>query len=175
MSGKSGGAFNQAALAHLDSVYSYAASLTHNAAQADAVVQETYRCAARAFSGLVPGSDLRSSLYAIVRNIWLNQVRWAEGRQRFAKLREDRGGADAQADRPGIEGVRAALERLPRPHREVIVLREFEGLSYCEIANIVHCPAGTVYSRLDRARQRLRPVLSVCTTAAPQLPTEVDA
>jgi RNA polymerase sigma-70 factor (ECF subfamily) len=174
MSGKSGTAFNQAALAHLDSVYCYASSLTHNAAQADAVVQETYRCAARAFSGLVP-SNLRNCLYAIVRNIWLNQVRCAKDRQRLGRPRGGRVAADGRADRTEIAGVRAALKRLPRPHREVIVLREFEGLSYCEIANIVHCPAGTVYSRLDRARQRLRPVLSVCTTAAPQLPTEVNA
>ena len=53
------------------------------------------------------------------------------------------------------------------PYREVIVLREFEGLSYHEIADILHCPAGTVMSRLGRAREKLRLLLSVWNVRPP--------
>jgi RNA polymerase sigma-70 factor (ECF subfamily) len=56
--------------------------------------------------------------------------------------------------------VRAAVEQLPTPYREVIVLREFEELSYQEIAIILGCPPGTVMSRLARAREKLRVLLS---------------
>jgi RNA polymerase sigma-70 factor, ECF subfamily len=57
--------------------------------------------------------------------------------------------------------VRAALERLPVDFREVIVLREFEGLSYKEIAAVVRVPIGTVMSRLARGRERLMAVLKL--------------
>jgi RNA polymerase sigma-70 factor (ECF subfamily) len=56
--------------------------------------------------------------------------------------------------------VRAALDRLPRQYREVIVLRDLEGFSYHQIATIIGCPAGTVMSRLGRAREKLRLLLS---------------
>jgi RNA polymerase sigma-70 factor (ECF subfamily) len=59
--------------------------------------------------------------------------------------------------------VRAALEQLPADFREVIVLREFEGLSYKEIAAVVRVPVGTVMSRLARARERLMAVLKLAT------------
>jgi len=168
VSSESGTVFSHAALGYLDSIYSYAASLCHDPAQAEAVVQETYRCAARAFGEGAPDNNLKNCLYAIARNIWLNQVRQCG----VAAVRAP----DRHAFRTeGIEaeGVRRALERLPRAYREVIVLREFEGLSYCEIASIVHCPAGTVFSRLERGRKRLRRVLSACRMSPPQPPIEV--
>jgi RNA polymerase sigma-70 factor (ECF subfamily) len=55
--------------------------------------------------------------------------------------------------------VRAAIEKLPRVFREIVLLREFEELSYQEIADVLHCPAGTVMSRLARARSQLRKLL----------------
>jgi len=164
---QSGTTFGQAALAHLDSVYSYAASLCDSPAQAEALVQATYRCAAQAFGDLAPNGNLKSCLYAIARNIWLNQLPRGAAVVRAPDQRAFR------ADGTESQWVRAALERLPRSYREIIVLREFEGLSYCEIANIVHCPAGTVFSRLDRGRERLRRVLSACKISAPQPPLEV--
>ena len=159
--------FSQAALGHLDSIYSYAASLCDSPAQAEALVQATYRCAARAFGSLAPDGNLKSRLYAIARNIWLNQVHCGAAVVRAPDPHA------FPADGTESQGVRTALERLPRPYREVIVLHEFEGLSYCEIASIVHCPAGTVFSRLDRGRKRLRRVLSACRISAPRPPIEV--
>jgi RNA polymerase sigma-70 factor (ECF subfamily) len=164
---QSGTTFSQAALGHLDSIYSYAASLCDSPAQAEALVQATYRCAARAFGSLAPDGNLKSRLYAIARNIWLNQVHCGAAVVRAPDPHA------FPADGTESQGVRTALERLPRPYREVIVLHEFEGLSYCEIASIVHCPAGTVFSRLDRGRERLRRVLSACRKSAPQPPLEV--
>ena len=56
--------------------------------------------------------------------------------------------------------VREAIQQLPADFREIILLREFEELSYQEIATILDCPAGTVMSRLARARAKLRTLLS---------------
>ena len=59
------------------------------------------------------------------------------------------------------EQVREAIRQLPVDFREVILLREYEELSYQEIASVLGCPVGTVMSRLARARSKLRPLLSV--------------
>jgi len=166
MNGQSGTTFSQAALGHLDTVYRYAASLCHNPAQAEVLVQETYRCAVRAFGDLAPDRNLKSCLCAIARNIWLHQ----DGGPAAARAPDQHA---YRTEGTETEGVRGALERLPRAYREVIVLREFEGLSYCDIASILHCPAGTVFSRLGRARERLRRVSNACRTSAPQPPLEV--
>jgi RNA polymerase sigma-70 factor (ECF subfamily) len=58
------------------------------------------------------------------------------------------------------EQVRAAIQELPVDFREIILLREYEDLSYQEIASILGCPVGTVMSRLGRARAKLRPLLA---------------
>ena len=59
-----------------------------------------------------------------------------------------------------VKQVRAAIEQLPTEFREIILLREFEELSYQEIASLLDCPPGTVMSRLARARSKLRALLS---------------
>jgi RNA polymerase sigma-70 factor (ECF subfamily) len=58
------------------------------------------------------------------------------------------------------EQVRAAIQKLPVEFREIILLREYEDLSYLEIASVLDCPVGTVMSRLGRARAKLRALLS---------------
>jgi RNA polymerase sigma-70 factor (ECF subfamily) len=64
--------------------------------------------------------------------------------------------------------VRAAIQQLPVEFREIVILREFEELSYQEIAIILDCPIGTVMSRLARARARLRDLLAPSLIARPQ-------
>ncbi len=170
--GNFGTTFGEVALAHLDALYGFAMVLTHNRTEAEDLVQETYLRATRAFGRLLPDSNLKSWLFAIMRNVWLNQVRHAKLAGRVVELdaeTEDHWHwpAHSQHDPHFVllqkvqrEQIRAALERLPVQYREVVVLRDFEGFSYQQIATILACPAGTVMSRLGRAREQLRALLS---------------
>ena len=166
------GDFKDAALEHINALYGFAMWLTRNSGEAEDLVQETYLRAVRAFGGLVPDSNLKAWLFSIMRNIWLNQLRHSRSGPRFVELVAD----FEEFTGPGIianddphsmlirkikgEDVRAAIESLPVRYREVVVLRDLEGFSYQEIAGILGCPAGTVMSRLGRAREKLRSVLS---------------
>lgn len=170
--GNSESMFSNAALEHLDALYGFAMTLTRNQTEAEDLVQETYLRAVRAFGRLMPDSNLKGWLFAIMRNAWLNQLRHAKVGPRFVDLdaeeNERAKWLDQVANDPHVvylrkletEEVRAAIESLPRPHREIVVLRDIEGFSYQQIASILGCPAGTVMSRLGRARETLRRLLS---------------
>ncbi|HKX32292.1 MAG TPA: sigma-70 family RNA polymerase sigma factor [Blastocatellia bacterium] len=164
--------FRQAALEHLDALYGFAMVLTRNRTEAEDLVQETYLRAARAFGRLVPDSNLKSWLFAIMRNVWLNQLRHEQSGPQFVEIDAeeesrwqwlDQTVSDPQTlllQKVEREQVRAAIERLPVHYREVIVLRDLEGFTYQQIAAILQCPAGTVMSRLGRAREQLRVLLT---------------
>jgi RNA polymerase sigma-70 factor (ECF subfamily) len=166
------GDFKNAALEHINALYGFAMWLTRNPGEAEDLVQETYLRAVRAFGGLVPDSNLKSWLFSIMRNIWLNQLRHSRSGPRFVDLPGEAEGSAARlvvaSDDPHAvlvrklesEEIRAAINSLPVRYREVVVLRDLEGFSYQEIAGILGCPAGTVMSRLGRARERLRSVLA---------------
>lgn len=170
--------FSQTALAHLDALYGFAMALTRNQQEAEDLVQETYLRAARAFGRLLPDSNLKSWLFAIMRNIHLNQLRHAHSGPQFVELEAeetdrtqwlDHAARDPQQlllQKVEREQVRAAIERLPKHYREVVVLRDLEGFSYQQIASILQCPAGTVMSRLGRAREQLRLLLVEWRTAS---------
>lgn len=158
------------ALTYLDGLYGYAMSLSRNQAEAEDLVQDTYLKAVRSLDQFAPGTNLRSWLYTIMRNVWLNKLRHAHSGPLFVEMddeRKDPAGRAGSCDDPHElyvakverDSVRAAIQKLPIPYREVILLREFEGLSYQEIASILNCPAGTVMSRLGRARDKLRGLL----------------
>ena len=171
--------FREEALTCLDGLYGYAMSLSHNQTEADDLVQETYLRAVRAFDQLAPGSNLKSWLYTILRNAWLNQIRHTHSGPQFVEMDDEQQqgvmGQVRSDDDPHAsyvakverDSVRAAVQKLPIPYREVIMLREFEGLSYQEIAAILNCPVGTVMSRLGRAREKLRLLLSVLSERIP--------
>jgi RNA polymerase sigma-70 factor (ECF subfamily) len=164
--------FLQIALEQLSALYGFAMTLTHEQTAAEDLVQETYLRALRSFDKLAPDSNHKSWLFTIMRNVWLNEVRHAHSGPRFVDLDSDESDAREIADNnrssPHVvfmrkitrEEVRSAIESLPLQYREVVVLRDLEGFSYQEIASILNCPAGTVMSRLGRARQRLRLLLS---------------
>ncbi|HXG94298.1 MAG TPA: sigma-70 family RNA polymerase sigma factor [Blastocatellia bacterium] len=176
--GANNGTFSQAALEHIDALYCFAMTLTRDRSEAEDLVQETYLRAVRAFGQLLPDSNLKSWMFAIMRNAWLNQLRHARTGPRFVELdaeEENRTNwLDRAANDPHVvylrkverEEVRAAIESLPQPYREVIVLRDIEGFSYQQISGIIGCPAGTVMSRLGRARERLRNLLMEWQTGA---------
>jgi RNA polymerase sigma-70 factor, ECF subfamily len=161
-------AFEETVLPHLDAAFNYARWLTKNHAEAEDVVQDACVRAMRFFSSL-RDDDARAWLFAIVRNTWYSRV------SRRGNAKEATSLDGAPRDQPDdaldpeerllqqhtVALVRAALEQLPVDFREVIVLREIEGLSYKEIAEVVQVPIGTVMSRLARARQRLMSVLKL--------------
>jgi RNA polymerase sigma factor (sigma-70 family) len=155
-------AFDETVLPHLDAAFNYARWLTGNDADAEDVVQDACVKAIRFLSSFRDG-DARAWLFAIVRNTWYSRV------SRRASVMEATPLDTARDERPDealdpeaqllqehtVARVRAAIEQLPVDFREVIVLREIEGLSYKEIASVVRVPIGTVMSRLARARERL--------------------
>ena len=160
--------FEDTVLPHLDAAFNYARWLTKNHAEAEDVVQDACVRAMRFFSSL-RDDDARGWLFAIVRNTWYSRV------SRRSNVKEATSRTTPSANSPitrsipeerlvqqhTVALVRAALEQLPLDFREVIVLREIEGLSYKEIADVVHVPIGTVMSRLARARERLAAVLKL--------------
>ena len=155
-------AFDQAVLPHLDAAYNLARWLTRNNQDAEDVTQEACLRAFKYWKGF-SGRDGRSWLLTIVRNTFYS---WLRQRSDQPVLTDD-GEMDSTADStPDPEStlirnvdrttLRAALEDLAVEFREAIVLREMEGLSYKEIADIAGVPIGTVMSRLARARRRLQ-------------------
>jgi RNA polymerase sigma-70 factor (ECF subfamily) len=155
-------AFDQAVLPHLDTAYNLARWLTRNDQDAEDITQEACLRAFKYWKGF-SGRDCRSWLLAIVRNTFYSWLR----QRSVQPLLTDDGEMDDTADGlPDPESaliqnvdrntLRAALEDLPVEFREAIVLREMEGLSYKELADIAGVPIGTVMSRLARARKRLQ-------------------
>lgn len=114
------------------------------------------------------GDDPKAWYLAIVRNTCMNLLRTRNRRNRREATDFDpdlAGSAEPSAhDLQEIaldrERIQEALEALPLPWREVVVLREVEQMSYAEIANVIQVPTGTVMSRLSRARNRLRELLA---------------
>jgi RNA polymerase sigma-70 factor (ECF subfamily) len=163
--------FEAEVLPHLDAALRFARWLCRTPGDAEDVVQDAFLRAFRSFDAL-RGSDARAWLLTIVRNCHATLL---EQRQRRVHVplpdEEDvRDGPALIADTTDPE--RASMQRdaartlarhlscLPQEHREVIVLREIEGLDYREIAAVTEVPIGTVMSRLARARSALRARLS---------------
>jgi len=162
--------FQEMILPHLDGAYNLARYLTRDPTLSDDVVQDAMVRAFRAF-GQFRGASPRAWLFAIVRNC----CRTAQAGQSGAvslvasesSLSEDaviqlsehadpRPGPEEELLRKAdITCVRQAIEAIPEPFREVIVLRELEELSYAEIAEVTGVPMGTVMSRLARGRAML--------------------
>jgi RNA polymerase sigma-70 factor (ECF subfamily) len=163
-----GRVFEETVLPHLDAAFNYARWLTRNDPEAEDVVQDACVRAMRFFSSLRDG-DARAWLFTIVRNTWYSRLSRRAHVTTEAPLNDQDGHAPDRALDPEerllqqhtVAVVRAALEQLPVDFREVVVLREIEGLSYKEIAAVVGVPIGTVMSRLARARDRLQGLLQL--------------
>ncbi|WP_213807493.1 sigma-70 family RNA polymerase sigma factor [Granulicella sp. dw_53] len=175
---------NTTSIEHIHGLYSYAMVLTRNHAEAEDLVQETYVRAIPAMAKLRDESNIKAWLFKILRNVWLNQLRKRRtGPQMVQTDMEDgstvdivdtgKDSYDIYVSRMEEKQVRAAIEKLPTEFREIILLREFENLSYHDIASLLDCPAGTVMSRLARARSRLRVLLSSIVTRSESCRGEV--
>jgi len=173
--------FRELVLPHLDGAYNFARYLSRDPVAAEDIVQEAFLRAFRAFPTYRGGAP-KAWLFAIVRNCFLT---WAGARSGPGRVLVDEGAlseaqahaladvADPDQDTPeeallrrrDAEVVRAAIEALPEPFREALVLRELEELSYKEISVLTAAPIGTVMSRLARARQMLCEMLNPDGTA----------
>jgi RNA polymerase sigma-70 factor, ECF subfamily len=160
-------------LEYLDSLYSYAMVLTRNHAEAEDLVQETYVRALPAMNRLRSESNVKGWLFRILRNAWLNHLRKRRTSPEIMlnDMEDGSAGDIAEPSKDSYQAlvskietkqVRAAIQALPPKFREIILLREFEELTYDEIAALMDCPVGTVMSRLARARSKLRALLT-CT------------
>jgi RNA polymerase sigma-70 factor (ECF subfamily) len=154
--------FREAALPHLDEVYTLSRYLLRNAADAEDAVQECYLRALKHFDTF-RGGPMRPWLFAILRNV----CKTAYGQRVFAELDTAEDTVPLWSEAPETpeahilrrrdeQSIRGMVAALPDTFREAIVLREVNDLSYREIAEIVGAPVGTVMSRLARARSMLR-------------------
>ncbi len=170
--------FQELFLTHLDSFHSYALLLNRNAAEADDLLQETLLRAFRGFGTFRRHLSFKVWVFKIMKNAQIDRVRRL--RVRPVEVEEDWQGEDGQIKdvtkevllypvplnpeeillrRVTIEQVREAIRNLPSALREVVELREMEGLSYREIAAVIGKPVGTVMSRLYRGRNLVRSIL----------------
>jgi len=148
---------------HLDAAYNLARWLAGNNHDAEDIAQDACVRAFR-FVGSCRG-DGRAWVLTIVRNTayaWLKKNRpgtvVSVDEDEIAKIEDP--GAGSSAYRADTDALRAELEALPVEFREVLVLRELEGFSYKEIADLADVPIGTVMSRLARARRQLQGALA---------------
>jgi RNA polymerase sigma-70 factor (ECF subfamily) len=172
--------FEQLVLPHMDAAYNLARWLVRNPHDAEDLAQEAMTRAIRFFHGF-RGGDARAWLLTIVRNscfTWLGRNRAKDlaefdeemhspGISAHGNQSSNQSGIQAPANPEAMavaedesSRVRRALEELPVIFREAVVMRELEGMSYKEIADVTGVSMGTVMSRLARGRDRLRVLLT---------------
>ena len=148
-----------------DRLYNFAHWLTQNRDEAEDLVQETYAKALKGFSSFQPGTNFRAWIYRILRNTFFTS---RTGLKSAATVPLDLESnlevlppakdtpESILLQRADRQLVQEAMSRLPVPYREVLLLCEFEEMSYQEISATLAIPMGTVMSRLSRARRALR-------------------
>lgn len=168
-------------LQHMDALYRAALRMTGNPADAEDLVQDTYFKATRSIDRYQESAGTRAWLFRILTNAYIDRYRQRMRAPETVELRDDPGlydlfletrqGTDADAsDSAGWtdaelesflarfvgDEVKAAVESLPPAFRMVVILRDVEGFSYREIAEMLDVPVGTVMSRLFRGRRALQ-------------------
>lgn len=159
--------FEEAMLPHLDAAYNLARWLLRNEQDAQDVVQETYLRAFKSFGGF-RGSNGRAWLLTIVRNTSYTLLRKTRAVDLTTPFDEEIHAAECESPSPAIilersedsDLMKGAIDQLPAEFREILILRHQEDLSYKEIGDILKIPAGTVMSRLARARAKIKEYLT---------------
>lgn len=150
--------------------YHLAFRVTKNPESALDVVQEAFIKVFKNLEGFEGTSSFYTWLYRIVMNLAIDRVRAEARGQRLVEFDEKAHKDDPAEARQGpgesplrrvlrselTDRIREVLDELPEYHREAIVLREIDGLSYDEIAEAMNCPKGTVMSRLFHARHKMQ-------------------
>ena len=155
--------FRERILPFMPNAFALARYLTRDDAAAEDVTQDAMLKAFRGMAGFRDG-DPKAWLLAIVRRAFLDSVRsrgaWPRlidgGAENLEAVADDAPGAEQDLiRRDDAAALRAAIEAIPEPFREALVLRDLEEMSYAAIAEITEAPVGTVMSRLSRARRLL--------------------
>ena len=173
--------FREEALPHLDAVYRFALRLAGSPDGAEDLVQETFLRAYGHWDQYTPGTNCKSWLFTICRNLFLRQRE--RGRRHDEIIQESLpgdggiGGTGVPVVNPLWSDTREidpegrffesiidteileAIDGLPEDYRIAVVLSDVEGLSYAEMAEVMDVPIGTVKSRLFRGRRRLQKLL----------------
>ncbi|HWP49137.1 MAG TPA: sigma-70 family RNA polymerase sigma factor [Candidatus Limnocylindrales bacterium] len=168
--------FEQITLPYLKDLYNFARKLTKNENDAEDLTQETYLRAFEKFDQFKPGTNAKGWLFAIMYHLFIDSRKKAENRYTFVEMEKaryinedpthfrnsflclDSTEEDLQKflTRVKLEDIKNALNHLPEPYKTVMILRDFHGFSYREIAEITELPVGTVMSRLSRGRRLLK-------------------
>ncbi len=169
--------FVEDASVHMDALYGAALRMTHNSADAEDLIQETFLRAFRAYERFEAGTNLRAWLFRILTNTFINSYRAKQRRPQETDLGETEdlylykrvGSFDASMAGKSAEDelfelvtderVTEALRDLPDHFRLPVILSDLQGLSYKEIAEVLDVPIGTVMSRLHRGRKALQKAL----------------
>jgi RNA polymerase sigma-70 factor (ECF subfamily) len=180
--GPQASAFEDLALPLLPSLYNVAFWLSRNATDAEDLVQETFLKALRGFAAFEPGTNFKAWIFRILRNTFLTS-RTGLAAMRTVALEDElsspaESGAALQPEsiidrqtpefnliRMGDQAaLQSAMEKLPAPLLEVILLCDVEEMKYKEIATVLDIPIGTVMSRIARGRATLREELQNSNT-----------
>jgi RNA polymerase sigma-70 factor (ECF subfamily) len=173
--------FEELALPCLPALYNVAAWLSRNPADAEDLVQETFLKALRGFASFQPGTNFKAWIFRILRNTYLTS-RTGLAAKRTVALEDELTASESSAatypeaaidrDTPELNLLRlsdraalqSAMETLPPPLLEVILLCDVEEMKYRDIAVVLEIPIGTVMSRIARARTALRHTLETTRT-----------
>jgi len=158
---------------HKGPLFSFLFRMAWDKSLADDCLQEVFIAVWKAAPTWEPTAQVNTWIFRIARNIWINEGRRAKRRPALFSFLgggdEDQGMPDFPDDAAGPDdsalttearaAVRKAIDQLPEKERMVVLLSEFEGMKYAEIAEVLDIPVGTVKSRMSSASERLRGLL----------------
>jgi len=146
----------------------YARALLGDRYAADDLVQDTLERALSKYHLWRAGSDLRAWLFAIMHNVFVNQVRGRRAEiERTMEELPDIAVRETHSDALEVADVDRALRALPEEQREVLLLVVLEEMSYEEASRALNVPIGTVMSRLSRGRERMRRLIAGARQSVP--------
>jgi RNA polymerase sigma-70 factor (ECF subfamily) len=156
----SDGAFSELFLRYRERVWGFFRRRMNDTGQAEELAQETFLAVLHGAKRYEPRATFRSYLFGIAFNILAASRRKSAHDRTHAAAAAEEMPARSGSNPENVICIRQAVERLEAGEREVLLLREFEELSYEEIAKILYLPVNTVKSRLFRARMALRDILT---------------
>lgn len=155
--------FQKTALPHLNALYNFALSISHNSQDAEDLVQETFLRAQTKFDQFDFGTNCKAWMFRIMRNIAVDQLKKKDAlvAGKNEPFEDKQRGSHYSLERivDSID-LKNAFSKLTDKYRLVILLKDVEGFSYQEIANTLQFPIGTVMSRLYRGRKELFSILT---------------